>query len=370
MNRLKAMIRKEFIQMGRDRLTLAMMVMIPIVQLVIFGFAINTDVKHLKTVLFDQSLTQQSREIIDAFTATDYFDITNRVESFREVTDCIQRGSAKVGIILPPDFASLVQRGGPAPVQVIVDASDSLSAASAISAAEMLGTAKSRELLEQRTGVPFSSVYDIRVRAWYNRDFKSPWYQVPGILGVILTLTMMMVTSMAIVRERERGTLEQLLVTPMRPWELMVGKIIPYLGVGYMQMTLGLLIGRLVFAVPLRGSLSLLYLLTFLFIAATLSWGVLISTIAKNQMQAMTMSIFGLLPSILLSGFMFPREAMPKLFYYISSVLPLTWFLQIIRAIMLKGAGMGFLWPQVGVLSTLIVLFLGISLLKFRRTLD
>lgn len=356
--------------MGRDRLTLAMMVMIPVVQLIIFGFAINTDVKHLKTVLLDQSLTRQSREIVDAFTATSYFDIILRAESFREVTDSIQKGSAKVGIILPPDFAELVQRGGPAPVQVIVDASDSLSAASAISAAEMLGTVKSREILQQRFGAAPSAVYDIRVRAWFNPDFRSPWYQVPGILGVILTMTMMMVTSMAIVRERERGTLEQLLVTPMRPWELMVGKIIPYLAVGYMQMTLGLLIGKFVFAVPMRGSLPLLYLLTFLFIAATLAWGVLISTVAKNQMQAMTMSIFGLLPSILLSGFMFPREAMPKIFYYISSLLPLTWFLQIIRAIMLKGAGMAFLWPQVRALSLLIVLFLGVSLLKFRRTMD
>ncbi|MEA3507663.1 MAG: ABC transporter permease [Synergistota bacterium] len=370
MNRLMALVRKEFIQMGRDRLTLAMMVMIPVAQLIIFGFAINTDVKHLKTVLFDQSMSRQSRELVEAFTATEYFDVTENLSSFVGVTNRIQAGSAKVGVIIPPDFASLVERGGPAQVQVIVDASDSLSAASAISAAEMLGMVKSRELLAQKTGLKYSPVYDIRVRAWYNRDFRSPWYQVPGILGVILTMTMMMVTSMAIVRERERGTLEQLLVTPMRPWELMVGKILPYLAVGYMQMTLGLLIGEFVFSVPFRGSMPLLYLLTFLFIAATLAWGVLISTVAKNQMQAMTMSIFGLLPSILLSGFMFPREAMPRLFYWISSVLPLTWFLQIIRAIMLKGVGMAFLWPQVGMLSALILLFLGVSLLKFRKTVD
>ncbi len=370
MNRLMALVRKEFIQMGRDRLTLAMMVMIPVVQLIIFGFAINTDVKHLETVLFDQSMSRQSRELMEAFTATEYFDVTENLSSFAGVTNRIQAGRAKVGVIIPPDFASLVDRGGPAQVQVIVDASDSLSAASAISTAEMLGMIKSRELLAQKTGLKYSPVYDIRVRAWYNRDFRSPWYQVPGILGVILTMTMMMVTSMAIVRERERGTLEQLLVTPMRPWELMVGKILPYLAVGYMQMTLGLLIGEFVFSVPFRGSMPLLYLLTFLFIAATLAWGVLISTVAKNQMQAMTMSIFGLLPSILLSGFMFPREAMPRLFYWVSSVLPLTWFLQIIRAIMLKGVGMAFLWRQVGMLSALILLFLGISLLKFRKTVD
>ena len=188
--------------------------------------------------------------------------------------------------------------------------------------------------------------YDIRVRAWYNRDFRSTWFIVPGILGIILTMTMLMITSMAIVRERERGTLEQLIVTPMRSWELMLGKIIPYITVGYVQLTLGLLVGKFIFRVPMRGSMTLLYVLTLLFIVATLAWGILISTMAKTQTQAMIMSIFGLLPSILLSGFVFPREGMPRFFQVISNILPLTWFLQITRGIMLKGVGMSYLWPQ------------------------
>ena len=181
---------------------------------------------------------------------------------------------------------------------------------------------------------------------------------------------MLMITSMAIVRERERGTLEQLIVTPMRSWELMLGKIIPYITVGYVQLTLGLLVGKFIFRVPMRGSMTLLYVLTLLFIVATLAWGILISTMARTQTQAMIMSIFGLLPSILLSGFVFPREGMPRFFQVISNILPLTWFLQITRGIMLKGVGMSYLWPQFGALMILISFFLTVSLIKFRKTLD
>jgi ABC-2 type transport system permease protein len=210
---------------------------------------------------------------------------------------------------------------------------------------------------------------DVRIRPWYNPDMVSSHYMVPGILGVVLTMTMMMITSMAIVRERERGTLEQLIVTPMKTWELMVGKILPYVVVGYVQLTLGILIGVAVFQVPVKGSLLLLYLLASLHILASLAWGLLISSIAKTQMQAMQMSFFGLLPSILLSGFMFPREAMPLFFRAISNILPVTFFLQISRGILLKGVGLAILWYQVVALSGLLVLFLGVSLLKFRKTI-
>lgn len=367
MYRLKALIMKEFIQMRRDRITLALMMMLPVVQLIIFGFAINTDVKHLSTAVFDQSRTRESRDLIASFKATQYFDMDYRADSYGKVTELIQRGKAKVGIIIPPDHAEDVKRGRDAQIQVLVDATDSMSSSSAISAAELVGLKKGISVGGNETG---GSPYDIRVRAWYNRDFKSTWYIVPGILGIILTMTMLMITSMAIVRERERGTLEQLLVTPMKPWELMLGKIIPYITVGYVQLTLGLLIGRFVFRVPMRGNMPLLYLLTLLFIVATLSWGVLISTVAKTQTQAMIMSIFGLLPSILLSGFVFPREAMPTFFRLIGDVLPLTWFLQITRGIMLKGIGIGYLWPQLSALLALILFFLSVSLVKFGKTLD
>ncbi len=370
MRRLLALIKKEFIQMRRDRITLALMMMLPVVQLIIFGFAINTDVKHLSTVVFDQSQTQESRDLIISFVATQYFDIEHYAQNYEGVTELIQMGTVKVGIVIPPDHAQNLKKGTPAQVQVLVDATDSMSSASAINAAELVGLKRSEELRFRAMKGKADPAYDIRVRAWYNRDFRSTWFIVPGILGIILTMTMLMITSMAIVRERERGTLEQLIVTPMRSWELMLGKIIPYITVGYVQLTLGLLVGKFIFRVPMRGSMTLLYVLTLLFIVATLAWGILISTMAKTQTQAMIMSIFGLLPSILLSGFVFPREGMPRFFQVISNILPLTWFLQITRGIMLKGVGMSYLWPQFGALVILISFFLTVSLIKFRKTLD
>ena len=370
MRRLRALIVKEFIQMRRDPLTLAMLMLIPIVQLILFGFAINTDVKHLPTVVFDQSMGQESREFIQSLSATQYFDIRGYAASYDAIRRAIERGDGVVGIVFGPDFARRLARRDGAAIQVIVDASDPMSASSAIAAAEMIGLRKSAAVVAEATGTGMSPVYDVRLRPWYNRDFRTPYYMVPGILGVILTMTMMMITSMAIVRERERGTLEQLLVTPMRPWELMVGKIAPYLGVGYAQLTIGLLVGRAVFRIPMRGSLALLYLLTLLFIFSTLMWGILISTVSKTQMQAMILSIFGFLPSILLSGFMFPRMGMPTVFRYLSMALPLTWFQIITRGILLKGVGLESLAPPVIALCVLIAVFLGVSLFKFHRTLD
>ena len=370
MRRLLALIKKEFIQMRRDRITLALMMMLPVVQLIIFGFAINTDVKHLSTAVFDQSRTQESRDLIRSFVATQYFDIKHYTLSYEGVTELIQKGTVKVGIVIPHDHAQNLKKGTPAQVQVLVDATDSMSSASAINAAELVGLKRSEELRFRATEGKAEAACDIRVRAWYNRDFRSTWYIVPGILGIILTMTMLMITSMAIVRERERGTLEQLIVTPMRSWELMLGKIIPYITVGYVQLTLGLLVGKFIFRVPMRGSMALLYVLTLLFIVATLAWGILISTMARTQTQAMIMSIFGLLPSILLSGFVFPREGMPRFFQVISNILPLTWFLQLARGIMLTGVGINYLWPQLGALVILISFFLTVSLIKFRKTLD
>lgn len=373
MIRLRALLLKEFIQMGRDRLTFAMMVGIPIFQLLMFGFAINTDVKHLPTIVFDQSLQQEGRDLLDAFSASQYFDITAVASGYGEVTAAIESGSAKVGIVLPPDFSENLAHGRSAAVQVIVDASDSMSAASAISTAQMIGQLKSQEVLAQRLLTAGSHrpnpAYDIRIRPWYNPDFISAYYMVPGILGIVLTMTMVMITSMAIVRERERGTLEQLIVTPMKPYELMLGKIIPYIFVGYAQATLALMIGILVFDMPLRGSLLLLYGLTTLFIVASLSLGVLISTVTRTQMQAMQLSFAVFLPSVLLSGFMFPRAAMPELFFQIGKLLPLTFYLEIMRGIVLKGIGLSFLLSQTVALGAFILATLVISILKFKKTL-
>jgi ABC-2 type transport system permease protein len=371
MRRLRALLIKEFIQMRRDRLTLAMMLVLPIAQLMLFGFAINTDVKHLSTIVFDQSLQQDSRDLLTSLVASEYFDIDNVAKNLQEVNDAVDSGKNKVGVIIPPDFSESLKHGRSAAVQVIVDATDSMSASSAISAAQLIGQLKSQQILLQKmqgyTGHTVQNPYDIRIRPWYNPDFISAFYMVPGIMGIILTMTMVMITSMAIVRERERGTLEQLIVTPMKNWELMLGKIIPYSIVGYVQVTVSILVGILVFDLPIRGSLGLLYGLTSFFIIASLAQGLLISTVAKTQMQAMQMSFFVFLPSILLSGFMFPREAMPTIFNLLGNILPLTFYLQIMRSIILKGVGLSIVWPQVLALTLFITVTLTISIKKFQK---
>jgi ABC-2 type transport system permease protein len=371
MRRLKALLVKEFLQMRRDRLTLIMMLGLPVIQLVLFGFAINTDVKHLPTIVFDQSLQQDSRDLLSSLEASGYFDIKYVAKSYQEVNHAVDAGKTKVGIIIPPDFSENIKHGRKATVQVIVDATDSMAASSAISAAQLIAQLKSQDILLQKlqgySGHSLEKPYDIRIRPWYNPDFVSAFYMVPGIMGVILTMTMVMITSMAIVRERERGTLEQLIVTPMKNWELMLGKIIPYSIVGYVQVTVALLVGILVFDLPIRGSLALLYALTSLFIIASLALGLLISTVTKNQMQAMQLSFFVFLPSILLSGFMFPREAMPLFFNLLGYLLPLTFYLQILRGIILKGVGISVLWPQIMALAIFIIVTLTISIKKFQK---
>ncbi|MGE1061731.1 ABC transporter permease [Megasphaera paucivorans] len=371
MIRLKALLVKEFLQMKRDKAVIAMMLFLPVVQLLLFGFAINTDVKHLPTIVYDQCLQQDSRDLLDSFTASGYFDIKDIAGNFEEVDEAVDAGREKVGIIIPPDFASNIKHGRSAEVQVIVDASDSMTASSAINAAQIIGQLKSQELMgkkyRQLTGEKYITPYDIRIRPWYNSDFVTAYYMVPGILGIVLTMTMVMITSMAIVRERETGTLEQLLVTPMKSYELMLGKIIPYIFVGYIQAAVALSAGILVFDLPVRGSLSLLFLLTTPFIVASLALGILISTIAKTQMQAMQMSFFVLLPSVLLSGFMFPREAMPTLFYYLGDILPATFYMEIMRGIILKGIGIQYLWTQAAALGVFIIGVFTISLVKFSK---
>ncbi|ATW26270.1 ABC transporter permease [Candidatus Formimonas warabiya] len=366
MHRIIAVLKKEFLQMRRDRMTLGMVFMLPLVQLLLFGFAIQTEVKHISTVVFDQSLTGESRGLLDAFSASGYFDIQYAANSYDDVNEMIDSGQAKVGIVFPPDFAANVNRGVSAPVQVLVDASDNMVANQAIAIANSIGLLKSQEILTQKVSLS-GPPYDIRVRPLYNPDGITAYYMVPAILGVVVTMTMVLLTSMGIVRERERGTLEQLMVTPIRSLELMIGKIAPYIVMGYVQITVALIIGVVVFGVPIRGSLLELYLLTLFFITASLGLGLLISNIAKTQMQAMQMGFFVMLPSILLSGFMFPRDAMPRLVYYIGDIIPLTYYLDIIRGIVLKGIGFSYLVGQVTSLLVFSVVLLIISTLKFKK---
>ncbi len=370
MIRLKALLVKEFLQMQRDKAVIFMMILIPVIQLLLFGFAINTDVKHLSTIVFDQCLQEESRDLLSSFTASGYFDVKEVANGYQQVNDAVDSGRAKVGVVIPPDFAENLKHGRTAAVQVIVDASDSMTASSAISAAQVIGQLKSQNIIfsryQQLTGQKLQTPYDIRIRPWYNPDFVSAYYMVPGILGIVLTMTMVMVTSMAIVREREVGTLEQLLVTPMKSHELMLGKIIPYVFVGYIQAIIALSVGVLVFDLPINGSLGLLFILTTPFIVASLALGILISTVARTQMQAMQLSFFVLLPSVLLSGFMFPREAMPTFFYYIGNLIPATYFLEIMRGVILKGIGITYLWSQALSLLAFILGAFIVSMLKFQ----
>ncbi|MCI5837504.1 MAG: ABC transporter permease [Veillonellaceae bacterium] len=374
MRRLRAMLVKEFIQMRRDPATVSLMIIIPIIQLLLFGFAVHTEVKHMPTVVFDQSRQAESRELLDTFTGTGYYDIRYVADSYKEVQWVIDSGEAQVGIIFPPDFAEQIRHGRPTAVQVIVDASDNMTAASAISTAEFIGRLQAEKAMRvqilAQTGRVWEPPYEVRVRPWYNPDLVSEFFMVPGIMGIVLTMTLVVATSMAIVREREQGTLEQLLVTPLATTELMLGKIIPYVFIGYIQITLILILGKLVFDVSFAGSVVLFYLLATLFVVGLLSLGILISTIAKSQMQAMQMSTFIFMPSMLLSGFVFPIAAMPDAFRYLSQVIPMTHFLQVVRGIMLKGIGFADLWWPTLALLVFTVVSLSLAVSRFRRSLQ
>src|SRR6266487_2923212 len=369
MPRFPPMVRKEFIQMRRDRLTLAIMVGLPVAQLLLFGFAIQTDVRHLPTVVLDQSRTPPSRDLIAAFENTGNFRIIGYVDDRPALDRAIDRGDAQAGIVVPYDFPRRLVRGTTARVQVIVDAADPLSSQAAIAAAAGATQSRNLAILSRAAGreeVPLEA----RVRPRYNPGLRSPNYIVPGLVGVILTITLVLVTAMAIVRERERGTLEQLIVTPITKTELMLGKIAPYVGVGLVQMTTVLLLGRFVFDVPLTGNVLLLYGIAFIFIVASLALGLFVSTLVRTQQQAMQASFFFVLPNILLSGFMFPRQAMPVFFQWIGALLPLTHFLKVLRGILLKGVGVAELWQEMLILLLFATVLIALSVRRFRKTLD
>jgi ABC-2 type transport system permease protein len=365
---------KELLQLRRDRLTLAMMVGLPLLQLLLFGYAINTDVRHLRTVVYDQDGSEASRDLARRLEATRFFDIVGAVRSYAEIDRAMRRNLARVALVIPPRYAAdLGATGRTAVVQLIVDGSDPQTVGSATSTAASLLSARATELLVARLARAGGSAAVVPVavepNTWYNPDLRTAVFVVPGLVGVILTMTMVMLTAMAIARERERGTLEQLIVSPVRRFELIVGKIIPYVGMGYVQMTLILLVGSLVFDVPLAGSLPLVYALAFLFIAANLALGLFFSTLAATQQQAMQMSFFFLLPNILLSGFMFPFEAMPRPAQWLAEALPLTHFLRIIRGIVLKGSGFADVAREVVGLGAILGLLLLVTSLRFRKKL-
>jgi len=363
---------KELLQLRRDRMTLAMMVMLPLLQLMLFGYAINTDVRHLPTVVYDQDRSAASRDLARSLESTGYYDVVGHVSSYSEIERAMRQGKARVALVVPSRYGASLVRGTPTALQLVVDGSDPQTVASATNTAASLAIARSSELLIGRlaaSGLGAFQPITLEPATWYNPDLRTAVYVVPGLVGVILTMTMVMLTAMAIARERERGTLEQLIVSPVKPVELVLGKIVPYIVIGYVQMSLILLAGVVIFKVPIQGSLLLLYALAFVFIAANLALGLFFSTVAQTQQQAMQMSFFFLLPNILLSGFMFPFEGMPKPAQFMSQALPLTHFLRIVRGITLRGGGFedvrGELVWLVGIFGAL-VLF---TSLRFRKKL-
>lgn len=363
---------KELLQLRRDRMTLAMMVMIPVVQLVLFGYAVDTDVRHAPTVIYDQDQSRASRDFAQRLQATGFYDLVGQVNGYDEIERAMRQGKARVALVVPPGYGADLVRGTPARLQLVVDGSDPQTVASATNTAAGLALARSSELLVGRlsaSGLGGFQPIQIETATWYNPELKTAVYVVAGLVGVILTMTMVMFTAMGIARERERGTLEQLIVSPVRPIELVLGKIVPYIAIGYVQMTLILLIGTFGFGVPIQGSLALLYALAFVFISANLAVGLMFSTVAQTQQQAMQMSFFFLLPNILLSGFMFPFEAMPKPAQFMSELLPLTHFLRIVRAITLRGSGFEDVQGELVWLSSILGTLLLVTSLRFQKKL-
>ncbi|OAN50732.1 mannose-1-phosphate guanyltransferase [Paramagnetospirillum marisnigri] len=367
-----AMMIKEFVQMRRDQLTFAMMVGIPLLQLVLFGFAINSDPRRLPTAVLDADHGTFGRAILAAMQASNYFEITGTVAGEAEAEQLLAEGKVQFVISIPADFSRKVARGDRPALLVEADATDPAATSGALAALAEV----SRHALDRDLSGPLASLkpppppVDLRLHRRYNQEGNTQYNIVPGLMGVVLTMTMAMMTALAVTRERERGTMENLLVMPVRPMEVMLGKIAPYVVVGYIQVAVILVSARLIFQVPIVGSLTLLTSASVVFIAANLAIGFTFSTIAKNQMQAMQMSFFFFLPSILLSGFMFPFRGMPGWAQTLGELLPLTHFLRVVRGIMLKGNGPAEIAGEVGAMALILVVVSIIAMVRYRETLD
>jgi ABC-2 type transport system permease protein len=370
--RMWAMIVKEFVQMRRDRMTFATMIFVPVLQLTLFGYAINTDPKQLPTAVLTRDDGPLTRAVLAAMRNTDYFDFRWQVRDADELDRLVRSGEAQFGVEIPASFERDVRRGDRPQVLVIADATDPVATGTAVSSLQgLIDSALKRELRGPdapvtKTAAPF----EITLQNRYNPEAITQYNIVPGLLGVVLTMTMMMFTALAVTREIERGTMESLLAMPIKPVEIMLGKIAPFVLVGFVQMTIILGAAHLLFGVPIMGSVWLLVTLATLFAAANLAVGYTFSTIASNQLQAVQMTFFFFLPNILLSGFMFPFRGMPEWAQAIGAALPLTHFLRIVRGITLKGIGFADMKFDVLALVIFMLVAMGLALFRFRRTLD
>jgi ABC-2 type transport system permease protein len=370
--RFGAIVFKEFIQMRRDRLTFGMMIGIPLLQLILFGFAINSDPKHLPSAILDADRSTFSRSIAMALQHSDYFSFLREATSEPEIRQLLARGEVQFVIHIPEGFSRNLLRGNRPAILVEADATDPAATGNALGAIrELMAAALDDDLTGPLARLRTSpGPVDVRLHRHYNPEGITQYNVVPGLLGVVLTMTMVIITAVAITRERERGTMENLLATPARPAEVMLGKLIPYILVGYLQTGVILLAARLIFDVPFAGSLPLLLTIMLLFIGANLAVGITFSTIAHNQLQAMQMAFFFFLPSLLLSGFMFPFRGMPDWAQNIGEILPLTHFLRIVRGILLKGNGIAEILPEVWPLALFFLAAFTLGMKRYRQTLD
>jgi ABC-type multidrug transport system permease subunit len=363
---LGAILFKEFITVLRDPMTLFFMLFPPLVEMIAFGYAIDMDVKHMPMVILNEDRTVESRQFVDRLVNTETFRVIGEVQNVEELASQIRKGRANVGLQIPPHFTRDLRGGHPAQVQLLIDGSNSTTALQALNTALGVAMTQSVEKLMLEGGRRTVPV-EIRPQMLYNPTMRSPNFYVPGVIGVVLQIGTTFATAMAMVRERERGTLEQLLVSPLSRWGLMLGKLIPYLCVGMLMAILLFGIMRFVFFVPIAGSVIALVLATFVYIFALLSIGLFVGTKAENQMQALQMSMIFVLPSVFFSGFIFPRETMPWIFYALGAVLPTTYFIDLVRAIILRGATFLEYWAALGIMSAMAAFLFCVCALRFRK---
>lgn len=374
-SRLVSLMRKEFIQILRDPRTLALALIIPVMQLFLLGYAATNDVRNVPMAVFDQDRGIAARELLDAYRAADYFRLAYDVDSEEEIRSLIDRGQARVGLIIPPGYSDQVKSNGTARVIFVLDGSDPTVASTALSAAQFIGQAHATEIQARRLVRSVQAAnspppVEVSSQVWYNPDLVDAYYMIPGVIGMILYTLTSILTASSIVRERERGTIEQLIVTPIRPWEMVVGKLLPYVVLAFLNTLEVLLIGHFWFEVPIQGSLWLILALSGLFMLTSLGIGLLASTFANTQQEAWLTVFMLMLPAIFLSGFFFPIEAMPRVLQWISYLMPLRYYLVIIRSILLKGVGAWAIMDNIIALAIFGTLLMTVAALRFRKRLD
>ena len=363
---LSAILFKEFIIVWRDPMTLFFMFFPPLVEMIAFGYALDTDVKHMAMMILNEDRTVEIRQLIDRFVNTETFRVVGEVQSIDAMSSEIRKGNAYVGLQIPPHFTRDVRAGFPAQVQLLVDGSNSTTALQALNTALGVALTQSLESLMRETGRRAPPI-EIRPQMLYNPTMRSPNFYIPGVIGIVLQIGTTFATAMAVVREREKGTLEQLLVSPLSRWGLMLGKLVPYLCIGMTMSILLFAIMRFLFHVPIAGNVVSMMFATFVYVFALLSLGLLVATKAENQMQALQMSMTFMLPSVFFSGFVFPRETMPWIFYWLGALMPATYFISLMRAIILRGANLFEYWPHLAVLIIMSILLFVLCALRFRK---